>query len=143
MAELNGRPMQEQQTSNEPGEFPDRDAARMAAREPLPEMPPARADLIGVTDADLDRGEQAFKQQQHDEILRGLDVYAEAYSGKIAEINQINLRLGDNMLKQVAKVKESITTMWLLGAGIDGKQRSDTAFVEKSERELEKLEHTT
>ncbi|MEY9428170.1 hypothetical protein ABH975_003485 [Bradyrhizobium ottawaense] len=140
MAELNGRPMHEQQTSNEPGEFPERDAARIAAREPVP---PATADLIGVTDADLDSGEQAFKQQQHDEILRGLDVYAEAYSGKIAEINQINLRLGDNMLKQVAKVKDAITTMWLLGAGIDGKQRSDTAFVEKSERELEKLEHTT
>ncbi|UQD96066.1 hypothetical protein [Bradyrhizobium japonicum] len=141
MAELNGRPMQE--TSTEPGEFPDRDAARIAAREPLSELPPATADLIGVSDADLDSAEAAFAQQQHDEILRGLDSYAQSYDAKIEEINVTNRRLANDMLKQVAKVKDSITTMWLLGGAINAKQKADLAFVEKSERELDKLEHST
>ncbi|WLB24927.1 hypothetical protein QIH85_23900 [Bradyrhizobium japonicum] len=141
MAEMmNGRPMQPPH-SDEPGEFPERDAARIAAREP--EVPPATADLIGVSPDDLDIAENTFRQQQHDEILHGLDVYAEAYNDKISAMNSSNLRLGQNMLKQVAKVKDAISTMWLLGAGIDNKEKADAAFVEKSERELEKLEHHT
>jgi hypothetical protein len=116
-----------------------RDAARIAARE----VPPATADLIGVDEETLERGEQAFKQQQHDDILNGLDVYADAYSDRLKEMNDLNLRLGQDMLQQVAKVKGAITTMWLLGAAIDAKQKRDADFVEKSHRELEKVEHPT
>jgi hypothetical protein len=116
-----------------------RDAARIAARE----VPPATADLIGVDEETLERGEQAFKQQQHDDILNGLDVYADAYSDRLKEMNDLNLRLGQDMLQQVAKVKGAITTMWLLGAAIDAKQKRDADFVEKSHRELEKVEHRT
>lgn len=126
---------------DEEAELAARDAARIAAREP--EMPPATADLIGVSPESLDHAEAAFNQQQHDAILSGLDSYAQSYDHKVEDMNSVNRRLANDMLKQVAKVKDEITTMWLLGAAIDSKVRSDTAFVEKSERELEKLEHHT
>lgn len=138
MAELNGSQSLQQLAGEEAGDYSARDAARIAAREPLPEVPPATADPIGM---DIDVADKAFNQHQHDAILAGLDSYADAYNGRLASMSKLNARLSDDMLKQVAKVKETITTMWLLGAAIDNKERNDTAFVEKSERELERMGH--
>jgi hypothetical protein len=114
-------------------ELAARDAARFAAREAEPV----------IETAELPAGTEPFDQTQHDQILRGLDSYAHAYDERVNSVNAHNRRLADDMLKQVAKVKAEITTMWLLGGAIASKERQDLAFVEKSERELEKLEHST
>lgn len=122
MAYIEMRPMNGHDA--EPGEFPERDAARIAAREAAPTVPDDDA---------------PFAQKAHDLLLQSIDSVGDNWVEQLKAVRAQNQHVEQQVLERVAKVKTDITQLYLLGNAVTLEVRHGEEFNAKIGRELEKL----
>jgi hypothetical protein len=130
--------MPEMQTMNgvsaaDTEDYSERDAARIAAREPLPL---ATADPVGF---DLDPVVQVFGQKEHDLLIASIDHIAHDWTEQLGTVREHSKSVEQLVLERAAKVKADITALYLLGNAVVQEVKHGEAFNDKVGRELEKL----